>query len=113
MEVSSYVQTARPGSRAPHVWLEDGRSLIDEFGREFVLLIFEAADEVAAGFEKAAAERGMPLRVKAVDSAEAAEAYAAPYVLVRPDGSVCWRGLDAPASPGAVLDVARGVDAGR
>ncbi len=33
-----YTQTARPGARAPHVWLKDGRSTLDLFGRGFVLL---------------------------------------------------------------------------
>ena len=33
-----YIQTARPGARAPHVWLGDGRSTLDLFGRGFVLL---------------------------------------------------------------------------
>ena len=28
----------RPGTRAPHVWLADGRSTLDLFGTEFVLL---------------------------------------------------------------------------
>ena len=34
----AYTQTARPGHRAPHVWLADGRSTLDLFGRGFVLL---------------------------------------------------------------------------
>lgn len=29
---------ARIGTRAPHIWLEDGRSTLDLFGRDFVLL---------------------------------------------------------------------------
>lgn len=41
-DVSRYVQTSRPGARAPHVWLEgsfpSGRSTLDLFGRGFVLL---------------------------------------------------------------------------
>src|SRR5215216_2299727 len=28
----------RPGTRAPHVWLPDGRSTLDLFGSEFVVL---------------------------------------------------------------------------
>src|SRR4029078_10998139 len=33
-----YTHDARPGARAPHVWLADGRSTLDLFGRGFVLL---------------------------------------------------------------------------
>ena len=45
IEVRRYVPTARPGSRAPHVWLADGRSTLDLFGRGFVLL--RLGDEAA------------------------------------------------------------------
>ena len=31
---------ARPGARAPHVWLRDHRSILDLFGRGFTLLRF-------------------------------------------------------------------------
>ena len=34
----TYTQTARPGARAPHAWLPDGRSTLDLFGRGFTLL---------------------------------------------------------------------------
>ena len=37
LTVSEYQPTTYPGSRAPHAWLGPGRSLIDEFGRGFVL----------------------------------------------------------------------------
>src|SRR5206468_757002 len=38
LEGKSYTQIARPGARAPHVWLADGRSTLDRYGRGFVLL---------------------------------------------------------------------------
>src|SRR6476660_4034883 len=43
-----YVQTARPGARAPHVWLRDGRSTLDRYGRGFVLLRLGANPPSAA-----------------------------------------------------------------
>jgi 2-polyprenyl-6-methoxyphenol hydroxylase-like FAD-dependent oxidoreductase len=91
LAVQSYEPTARPGHRAPHVWLSEDKSLLDEFGREFVCLRFDPAVEVAE-FEAAAAVEGVPLRIVDVDNAEAAELYAAKLVLVRPDGQVAWRG---------------------
>ena len=40
-----FMPSADAGSRAPHVWLRDGRSILDLFGRGFVLLSFgERAD---------------------------------------------------------------------
>src|SRR5206468_1537258 len=33
-----YTPSSRPGARAPHAWLADGRSLCDLFGKNHVLL---------------------------------------------------------------------------
>ena len=114
LTVSTYSQTARPGSRAPHVWLAESRSLLDEYGHEFVLVLNGNGaddDDTAGRIEKAADERGMPLRVIAVHNERAAALYAARYALVRPDGTVAWRGDRASGDLGAVLDTVRGVPA--
>src|SRR5262249_57656311 len=57
---SDYVQTARPGARAPHVWLRDGRSTLDLFGRGFVLLRLGADALSGEGLARAASDRGVP-----------------------------------------------------
>jgi 2-polyprenyl-6-methoxyphenol hydroxylase-like FAD-dependent oxidoreductase len=111
LAVSDYVQTARPGSRAPHVWLAAGKSLIDEYGHGFVLVVLGDGDGTASSFEKAADDRGMPLRVVPVRDEEAGLLYKTRYVLVRPDGSVAWRGDSPPEDVGAVLDTVRGAAA--
>jgi hypothetical protein len=108
MTVSTYTQTARPGSRAPHVWLGEGRSILDEYGRGFVLLDLGAATGETYGFERVAGELGVPLRVLTVADDAARTLYEARYVLVRPDGSVCWRADTLPENPREVLDVVRG-----
>ncbi|KAA9164424.1 FAD-dependent oxidoreductase [Amycolatopsis acidicola] len=102
MTVSSYTPSARPGSRAPHVWLGEDRSLLDEFGPGFVLLRFDSSVD-ARHLLAAAEEAGVPARVTDVDSAEAAALYERKLVLVRPDGQVCWRGDEVPADPAAVV----------
>jgi 2-polyprenyl-6-methoxyphenol hydroxylase-like FAD-dependent oxidoreductase len=102
----SFTPSAHPGCRAPHVWLRDGRSILDLFGRGFVLLAF--GEVQAAAFEKAAAARGMPLTVAALDEPEAATLYERRFVLVRPDGHVAWRGDAPPPHAGALLDRVRG-----
>jgi len=104
--VSTYVQTARPGSRAPHVWLKPGESTLDLFGREFVLLRFDGGE--AKEFEAAAHERSVPFKVVDIDNQEAAQLYERRFVLVRPDGQVVWRGDELPADPLAVIDKVRG-----
>jgi hypothetical protein len=91
LEVARYEQSSRAGGRAPHVWLRDGRSTLDLFGDSFVLLrLDEAAD--AQPLADALREAGVP--VQTIDLFEPAvqAAYAAPLVLVRPDGHVAWRG---------------------
>jgi 2-polyprenyl-6-methoxyphenol hydroxylase-like FAD-dependent oxidoreductase len=101
------VPSARPGSRAPHAWLRDGRSILDLFGRGFTLLQFsrEMSDSSAS---KAAAARGVPLAIVAVDDPEAARLYESRLVLVRPDGHVAWRGNAPPGDAGALIDRIRG-----
>lgn len=87
-----YAPTARPGHRAPHFVLKDGRSVLDLFGPGFVLLQF-GEDEATAGTLTAAAQKaGLPLEVVRIDDPAAASLYERRNVLVRPDGHVCWRG---------------------
>ncbi len=61
-----FIPSARPGSRAPHVWLGDGRSILDLFGRGFVLLRLGADAPDVSAFEAAAAERHVPLKTVTV-----------------------------------------------
>jgi hypothetical protein len=103
-----YTQTARPGARAPHVWLPDGRSTLDLFGRGFVLLRLGRDPPAAAAIERAALARGVPLTSVALDAPDVLAAYGQRLVLVRPDGHVAWRADEAPADGGALIDVVRG-----
>jgi 2-polyprenyl-6-methoxyphenol hydroxylase-like FAD-dependent oxidoreductase len=113
-EVSNYVQTARPGHRAPHAWLKDGRSTLDLFGRGFVLVCFAVAGSVGDSFAAEARKRGFPLLlVDLNDETKIRELYGANFVLVRPDGHVAWRGNAQPESVGHVIDVVRGLAARR
>jgi 2-polyprenyl-6-methoxyphenol hydroxylase-like FAD-dependent oxidoreductase len=109
METASYVQTSRPGARAPHVWLKDGRSTLDLFGRGLVLLRLGADAPDGAVWARAAEDGQAPLEIVAIEDAATLEAYDGyPLVLVRPDGHVAWRGAGHPADVAAVLDTARG-----
>lgn len=91
-----YIPTARPGARAPHVWL-NGQSIFDLFGRDYTLLCFSADDQGAAAadcarWQQSAEAAGVPLEVLYCDNAEARSLYGADYVLIRPDHHVAWRG---------------------
>ncbi len=105
-EVMTYTPTARPGSRAPHAWLAEGKSTIDLYGRGFILMRFGGADP--SPLEAAAKARGVPLQVVSVDDPAIAKLYERKLVLVRPDGHVSWRADRAPDDPLAIVDTVRG-----
>jgi 2-polyprenyl-6-methoxyphenol hydroxylase-like FAD-dependent oxidoreductase len=108
-EPERYVPSAHPGSRAPHVWLGDGRSTLDLFGRGFVLLRFGEA--ATRALEQAAKRRSVPLNVVDVDAPQAAALYERRLVLVRPDGHIAWRGDTLRLDADALIDRVRGKDA--
>jgi len=107
-EYSRYVPTARPGSRAPHVWLPDGRSTLDLFGGGFVLLapanVAASPDSAVTRLVDAARRVGLPLTVKRAPQ-DVIATYEEPLTLVRPDGHVAWRGR---RPPDGLVDVVRG-----
>jgi len=108
-EVSTYTQTARPGSRAPHCWINYDRteSTLDLFGREFVLLRLSSQQPVD-GLRDAAWQVRLPLRVVDLDFPGVRDVYQAPLVLVRPDGHVAWRGEFEPRDAAHIINTARG-----
>lgn len=114
LEVSTYTQTARPGARAPHVWLGEDRSTIDLFDPGFVLLRIAPGNggdpPGGACLEAAAKAAGVPLRVVGLRGDEVAALYERALVLVRPDGHVAWRSDDAPdeAEARRIMDIVRG-----
>lgn len=111
-DYSVYVPTTRPGSRAPHAWLSDGRSTLDLFGRGFVLLSFNQSHEHGAergidALRAAFAQRHVPLQVVPVAENSVAKLYERDLVLVRPDGHVAWRG-NTVSNALMIADVVRG-----
>jgi hypothetical protein len=107
-EARTYVATARPGHRAPHAWLADGRSTLDLFGRGFTLVGFDAEPAEAAPLLDAARARRVPMEFVALPEPKVAALYERRFVLVRPDGHVAWRGDRMPADPLHLIDVLRG-----
>jgi 2-polyprenyl-6-methoxyphenol hydroxylase-like FAD-dependent oxidoreductase len=98
-----YIPHARPGGRAPHVWLKDNEALYDSFGCDFTLMKFDPSVDTR-GLEKAAATRGVPLKVLDVQSLEARNLYGRNLVLIRPDQHIAWRGDATPAEPDRLID---------
>ncbi|MEV6242571.1 FAD-dependent oxidoreductase [Lentzea sp. NPDC051838] len=88
----------QPGTRAPHQWIEPGKSTVDLFGRGWVLVADhpqweEAAERVGVRYE----------RVEQLDAFGLSEKGAS---LVRPDGYIAWRSTDLPDDPASTLEEA-------
>ena len=107
--LDKYVPTTRPGSRAPHSWLRDGTSLYDALGPDFTLLRLGNASGDVRPLENAARIRNVPLKVLAIPEREVLAVYENfPFVLIRPDQHIAWRGSELPDDPVALLDRVRG-----
>jgi hypothetical protein len=107
-DTRNYIPTTRPGSRAPHVWLADGRSTLDLFGRSLVMLRLGARPPDVAPLVQATRDRRVPLEVVSIDEPAVMSAYERRLVLVRPDGHVAWRGDDL-ADPRMIIDTVCGL----
>jgi 2-polyprenyl-6-methoxyphenol hydroxylase-like FAD-dependent oxidoreductase len=102
----------RPGGRAPHVFLDRNGtplSTLDLFGRNFVLLAGPEGGAWKAAARAAADRLAVPLDAHVVGGAGLADAggsFLGAYgispsgaVVVRPDGFVGWRAVDAAGAP--------------
>ncbi len=107
-ETASFVPSTRPGTRAPHAWLADGRSILDLYGDGFTLLRLGAGAPDATPLLEAAKARGVPMHEVLIVDPEIAELYERRFVLVRPDGHVAWRGDQCPGDADAIADRIRG-----
>ncbi|MBT3989908.1 MAG: hypothetical protein HON14_01380 [Rhodospirillaceae bacterium] len=105
----TYIPIARPGHRAPHIWLEEGVSLLDLLGAGFTLLDFGGEEVDLAPIKDAAKKIGLPLEIVFINDDDAAALYERRLVLVRPDLMVAWRGDVLPDDLPALLDNVRGV----
>ena len=105
-----FVPSTRPGTRAPHAWLADGRSTLDLFGDGFVLLRLGPNPPDGARLIEAANTRGVPVREVVLPNQDIATLYERGLVLVRPDGHVAWRGDEVPTGAYEIIDRVRGAE---
>jgi putative polyketide hydroxylase len=108
--------TGQPGTRAPHLWLDPmaDRSILDEFGRGWVLVSEDLAWKLAV--QRASAERRIEVtftHVGVAKTTEDATQFRTAYglgpggaALIRPDGYIAWRACTPPTSRTAALAAA-------
>ena len=95
-----FVAAVRAGRRAPHVWVDEqrGRSVLDWFGLEYVLVGGASAD--AERWRRAVAAvvdgTGFPVRWEQLPPSQAEPYDPRGLALVRPDGIIadCWNDAD-------------------
>jgi 2-polyprenyl-6-methoxyphenol hydroxylase-like FAD-dependent oxidoreductase len=92
--MGSYTASTVPGCRAPHFWLEEGRSLYDELGKAYTLLCFKPIAPSDLTWLISAADRaGMPLKIlDASGLSNIPSEYTHAHVMVRSDAHTVWRG---------------------
>ena len=104
-----YTPTSWPGSRLPHVWIENGvpiQDMIDPNGYTLVNLGGDpnAGEPFARGFKRLS----VPFRTLSVSSPAARKVYERDLLLLRPDMHVVWRGDEVPANAGEIAARASG-----
>jgi hypothetical protein len=116
--VSQYIPCARPGARAPHVWLQrNGRrvSTHDLIGTGFALFAGERGAAWRDAARAVSAPLGVPLSAFTVGTggdlgdpgqrwAPACDVETDGAVLVRPDGHVAWRQRSSAGDPARELE---------
>src|SRR5919106_2325189 len=106
-----YVPSTWPGVRAPHVWLKDGRSTLDLFGKGFTFLNLSGQAADTNTVTRATNLIGLPMKTIAIDEPKVRQAYERNFVLVRPDGHVAWRRDTIPPNAEEIIDKVRGAAA--
>lgn len=91
-----YKPTTWPGTRLPHIWLNDGTPIQDHLGREFTLVHATSAVFSRADLVTAFAKYGASFTTFAADSFAFDEVYEGyQFILVRPDLHIVWRSKQA------------------
>jgi|UniRef100_UPI004048C643 2-polyprenyl-6-methoxyphenol hydroxylase-like FAD-dependent oxidoreductase len=92
--MGDFTASTVPGCRAPHFWLNDGRSLYDELGPAYTLMVLDASAQVKPLLE-AAQQAHVPLKLLDLsEQSEVPPAYTHKLLICRTDQHVVWRGDD-------------------
>jgi hypothetical protein len=107
---TKYVASTRPGGRLPHVWLEPGRSTLDEVGSGLTLfsLGYKPAGDA---WREAATAVGVALKFVDLTGSDAKAIFGSGLFLVRPDQHIAWRDKQDPENITNLLQTVLGLNA--
>jgi 2-polyprenyl-6-methoxyphenol hydroxylase-like FAD-dependent oxidoreductase len=107
--MGDFTASTVPGCRAPHFWLNDGRSLYDELGPAYTLMVLDASAQVKPLLE-AAQQAQVPLKLLDVsEQSERPSAYTHKLLICRTDQHVVWRGDDCTVGAVELMQKLRGL----
>ena len=102
-----YHPSTWPGTRLPHLWLDDRTPVQDHIPDGYVLLRTDGnADD--AGLASAFRDLCAPLSVVSLDDNNLRDIYGYNLILLRPDMHVAWRGQEPHEDPAHLAAVATG-----
>jgi 2-polyprenyl-6-methoxyphenol hydroxylase-like FAD-dependent oxidoreductase len=104
----TYRPSTWPGSRLPHVWLDNGRPVQDMIGQGYTLLRLGGSSAPAGPLAQAMHDLGAPFEVLDINDAVARDVYGHDLLLLRPDMHVVWRSNASPADPVTLARIATG-----
>ncbi|KAA1247014.1 FAD-dependent monooxygenase [Aquimarina sp. RZ0] len=87
---NNWQKSAMVGYRAPHVFIGKDQSIIDLFGKNYVILCFGTKEELIS-LEKLIADALLPIQARLVTDEDAKKIYQEKYFLIRPDGYISWK----------------------
>lgn len=97
---------ARGGHHLAPMTLSSGRNVFEDLGTGFTLLAFDIDDETVSGFERAASQLNVPLKVVRDSYADSRLEFESPLMLVRPDQFLAWVSNGGSIDPAAIVATA-------
>lgn len=106
-----YRPTTAPGGRLPSGFLTNGDAVFDRLDPcGFTLIVTDASAKPCQSLLRAAKDAGVPLQVLPLAEPHLTQLYEAPFMLVRPDQHIAWRGDSVPADCRQIIDTIRGAE---
>jgi len=103
-----YRPTTWPGSRLPHLWLDDGTPMQDHIPDGYSILKLGGSRADTSDLEHAIRSCGAQVSVLDVPDTVARDIYGYDLILVRPDMHIVWRGQGPPTDAAKVAAIATG-----